>query len=140
MQKPSNIEHKGIVKSINSETISVSIIAEAACASCQVKGSCSASDLKEKIIEIPQEENNNFNLGEQVNVILRQSLGVKALFLGYLFPFIILITSLIVISSFTNNELLSGLLSLGLLVPYYFILHLKRDYLKKEFSFTLKKA
>ncbi|MDR3119506.1 MAG: RseC/MucC family positive regulator of sigma(E), partial [Mediterranea sp.] len=35
-------------------------------------------------------------------------------------------------------ELLSGLISLGLLLPYYYIIWLNRAGLKKNFSFTIK--
>lgn len=138
MQNPKTIEHEGIVRSAINGLIKVSIISKSACVSCQAKGYCSISDMQEKEIEVYQ-PNIQIKEGETVNVTLEQKLGFKALFIGYLFPSFIVLISLIISLSITNNELFSGILSIALLIPYYLGIYLLRNKLKKTFSFNIKK-
>ncbi len=138
MDKPKIIEHKGIVKKIDNDHILVSIITNTACASCEVKGSCSASELEEKEVEV-NGFTENYHIGEQVFVYFKESLGFKALFLGYLLPFIVLMIVLISATSLGYSEAIAGLLALASLVPYYFIIYLLNKKIKKAFSFSIRK-
>ena len=132
-----NIEHSGIITEINDSTIFISIIAASACASCHAKGVCGIADMKEKIIEVAN-KNYDYKVGETVTVVLEKALGMKAVFYGYFLPFIIVLLSLIILTSTTENEGLSGLLSIGLTIPYYIILYYNRDKMKSKFEFRLK--
>lgn len=130
------ISHKGIVKEFSQKGIIVAIIAESACAACHAKGYCSAADMTEKEIEIDHYEG-EFHIGQHVQVTGKTSQGFKALFLAYLLPFLLIMTVLIVSSGLTGNEGLSGLLSLGILIPYYLIVYLFRNRLKRSFDFEI---
>jgi len=138
MSKIKSIEHDGIIDSIDSNTVNVRIIAIAGCASCQLKGVCSASDLEEKIIEVSK-TSGEYNVGDKVKVALKQSLGFKALFYGYVLPFILVLGTLIITTSIFENEGVSGLLSLAVLVPYYFGLYILRNKMRKIFTFSIIK-
>ena len=140
MKEPAQIEHKGIVKSINGNELQVSIIVQSSCASCNFKGSCSVSGLEEKIIDVFVANPDKYENGENVSVYYKQSLGFRALFLGYILPFLILVISLIILMLITQNELLSGVISLLILVPYYLILYFSKDKIKKTFTFSIKKS
>lgn len=133
-----DVKHDGIVKSIEGDKVFVSIISKAACLSCQVNSSCSTSDLSEKIIEVNRYDV-NFSIGESVSVALKETSGLKALMIGYMIPFMVLIATLIVVLQYTGNELMAGLASLAILVPYYFVLFVLRDFLKKQFAFFVHK-
>lgn len=137
MKKTNQIEHEGIVKEISDTTIKVGIISKAACISCQIKGICSPSDVNEKIIEIPK-SNYQVKYGDKINLVLKESLGIKALFIGYLLPFILIILTLILSSKLTNNELIIGISSLLILLPYYLIVYYLKSYLKKIFTYSIK--
>ena len=139
MASSGTIEHLGVVRYVSDKLVKVSIIPESACGNCHAKGSCSISNTNEKIIEIYKQQNENYSVGEETKVILEQSLGLKALGLGYMLPFLVLFTILIVLTSIGVKEGVAGLLALGSLIPYYFGLSFFRDSLKKEFSFRLKK-
>jgi len=133
------VSRSGIVQEIGANgKIKVSIISKAQCVSCQLNNSCSSSDVKEKVIEI-----DNFGgvlkIGEMVDVSLKESAGFKALFLGYILPFLILFITLIVASEYSNDELFVGLLSLSTLIPYYLTIYLLQNVIKKEFSFFVHK-
>ena len=138
MQSSKSIEHSGIIQDIENNVIKVSIIPESACSSCYAKSVCSVSDVDNKIIEITK-CNENYSVGEQVNIFYEQSSGLKAVFLGYVLPFLILFITLIIALSITDNEAIAGSLALGILLPYYLTLLIFKDKLKKTFSFRLKK-
>lgn len=137
---PELIKHDAIIKEVGKDTIKVSIVSKAACVSCQLRGVCSVADIQEKEINVkkPLTGLDKYEIGEQVNVVMTESLGLKALFLGYILPFIVLMTVLIVSYSFTHNEPLSGLLALASLGPYYFVLYLLRKKFEREFSFEIE--
>jgi len=132
------IEHRGILKVIEDKKLQVMILSKSACLSCKVNASCSVSDMKEKIIEVAKTKE-NFKIGEEVKVFYEKNLGFKALFFSYVLPFFILFMTLIITSFFTKNELITGLFSLGILFPYYFIIYLLKDKFKKTFIFHIKK-
>lgn len=138
MQASSDIKHTGIIQSIGEDITKVSISSVSACASCKAKSLCSASDMQEKIIDI-EGQYKNFNVGEEVDVVIKYSQGFRALFFGYVLPFIVLFATLLITLAITNKEWLAGILALIILIPYYLILYYNQDKLKKRFSFQLSK-
>jgi positive regulator of sigma E activity len=122
---------------VNGDTMTVTITSESACAACHAKGVCTVADFQEKEIEISQTQG-NYAPGQQVTVLFRESDGFTALFYGYILPFLLVLFTLIGIFSLTNNEVLSGLLALGILIPYYTTLYFFRHYLKKVFKFEVE--
>jgi len=52
-------------------------------------------------------------------------------------PFLLVLVALTTVFSVTKNEILAGLLALGILIPYYTILYYLRHYFKKVFKFEL---
>lgn len=128
--------HEGIIQEVSENKIVVSIINASACSSCHAKGACLASDMKEKEIEI-QHFSGNYSPGQRVNVVGKTRQGTKAVFFGYLLPFLFVFATLILSISLTNNEALSGMLSLAILLPYYGALYLFRNKLKRSFEFEI---
>ena len=133
-----SIKHSGIIKDIDSKQYYVSIIAQSACAACHAKSVCNVTELQEEIIEIPKEETDSYKIGDKVEILMEKSLGPKAVMLGYVIPFIVLLTTLIVSLNIFDSEGIAGLLSLGILIPYYLILYLVKDKLKKAFVFRIR--
>ncbi|MCK4629979.1 MAG: SoxR reducing system RseC family protein [Bacteroidales bacterium] len=131
------IEHPGVITSIDSSKIKVNITTYSACSSCNAEGICSISDVKDKMVEVPN--TGDFFVGQEVQVILNQTLGFKALYLGYVQPFIVVLITLIITSSLTRNEVLAGLISLGALAPYYLVLYYYKEKIRNKFTFAIKK-
>lgn len=132
------IEQEGTVVEIKEDgTAMVKILSMSACAECHAKGVCGTSDSKEKIINVDP-EGKEISIGDNVTVVLSRILGFKALFLGYIFPFLLVITTLVIGMTITDNEAISGLASLAVLAPYYLCLYLLRKRISKAFSFKLK--
>ena len=138
--EPGSIIHPGIIEEINEEKILVKILSQSACSTCHAKGACSVSEVEEKIIEIEHIAGGKWSKGQHVMVKMEQSLGLKAVFLGYLAPLIILIASIIVFLFLLKNEGWAALLSIMMLAPYYLALHLFRDKLKKKFRFRIEES
>jgi len=132
------IEHKGQIDSISGNKIKVHFLNISACASCHAKGVCTASDMESKEVEV-FDTSGKFHEGEEVNIILQQSLGFKALLFGYVVPFFLVLIALFTLDAFTKNEVIVGIGALGTLVPYYLILYVLKDYFEKVFSFKIQK-
>lgn len=128
--------HDGVVQQVSDNKITVVIINASACSSCHAKGACLASDMKEKEIDIVR-FSGEYHIGQRVNVVGTASQGMKAVLFGYLLPFLLVLTTLLICISLTKNEALAGMLSLFILMPYYGILYFFKGYLKRSFEFEI---
>ncbi|WP_420844395.1 SoxR reducing system RseC family protein [Maribellus sediminis] len=133
------MRHRGFVKAVSDDKLIVTIISQSACSSCHAQGACSVSDFQDKEIEI-SEFKGIYKAGQEVTVIFRESKGFTALFWGYILPFLIVLITLIVTLEISGNELKAGLLSLGVLIPYYTTLYFLRHHLKKIFKFEVEET
>jgi positive regulator of sigma E activity len=130
-----SIEHEGIVKSSDNKSVTVSIISSSACSGCHAESICSLSGREEKIVEIPGKY--DVSPGENVKVLMKQSSGYSAVFLGYGLPLILVVSMLIILVSFSIPELSAGLGAIAVLIPYYLILYFFRKRINRKFTFTL---
>ena len=132
------IKHLGIVENIQGSHLSVRIVQTSACAACSVKGHCSSADSKDKIIDIIDTTAASYQVGENVMVVGETSMGMQAVALAFIIPFVLLIFTLFLFMALIENELYAALLSLAVLIPYYSVLWLNKTRLKQQFSFTIK--
>ena len=137
--KNNTVTHTGIIKNIHDGKAVVSIMSHSACVSCDIKGACTLSEVKEKIIEVDISEDQIYDLGEEVVIQMKQSLGTWAVLFGYIFPFLLVISVLIIFTSFGLDQGLSGLLAILILAPYYIIMYLLRAFLRKKFTYRLQR-
>ena len=135
-----NIKHLGIVESIDGSHVRVKILQSSACSSCSVKGHCNISETKEKIIDIHDKESADCcSVGQEVMVCGTTSMGMKAVVLAFVLPFIVLLAALFVTMRVTDgDEATSALVSICTLIPYYIIIYLLRNRISRTFSFTLE--
>lgn len=135
----SEIRHKGFVKTVNSDRMIVTIVNQSACSTCHAKGACTVSDYQDKEIEI-NEFSGNYQPGQEVTVVFKESKGFGALLWGYVLPFLVVLITLIVVLEITDDELKAGLISLAVLIPYYTTLYFLRHHLKKIFKFEVEET
>ncbi len=133
-----NIEHPGVVEDIRNKNVLVRINSRTACGDCKSKSYCGLQDVKDKIIEIETHKTGNYKIGQNVIVTLKQSLGYKAILIGYLVPLVILLFALITMLAVTGDEPLSALVAVLLMVPYYAMVYVKRHKLRRTFNFHIK--
>ena len=68
------------------------------------------------------------------------SMGMRAVFLAFGIPLLILLAALFVSMRMTGDDaLLSAVIALCAVVPYYLIIYLSKDKLDRTFSFTIEK-
>jgi len=133
------IQHQGIVDSIEKHKVFVRILQKTACSDCHAKSACISSDRKEKVIEV-DDDSGRFTLNEDVVVSVQSSMGLLAVAFSFVIPLILVVLTLFICIHISGDEAFSGLIGLFILVPYYFILYVLRDKIKKRFVFTISKA
>lgn len=132
-----HISHKGRIVEISPETTTVEIISSSACAACHAKSLCGMSENVSKQVMVPTRP--GFECGEEVNVLLSRSMGHKAVWLSYIVPLILLVSTIILLSLFCENEFVLGGISVGVVAVWYFIVWLFRDKLADSFDFSMEK-
>lgn len=126
----------GIVESIDNKYAKVRIHNESACSMCHSKGVCTALGTVERLIDVELGDDVNIQPGDRVNITMVTHSGNMAVLLAYILPFILLILTLL-ISSYFFSEGIAALISLLVLLPYFFILYTLKKRIKRYFRFTL---
>lgn len=131
------IAHEGRIIAIDPQLTTVEIISESACSACHAKGLCSLGESKKKTVEVPT-TSVNWTVGQEVNVIICKTMGLKAVAVSYAAPLFVLLLVLIGCMALGLSELLSGLLSIGGIALYYVVLWFFRDRLRNEIKFYIE--
>ena len=138
MAKKNEIAHTGKVIDVTPDFTTVEIIASSACSSCHAKGLCGMSEEQEKIIMLPTNGFDDFKVGDDVQVLTKMTMGLKAVWISYVIPLIILMILILSLSPVFKNEYLCGLAAVAGVAIYYFGIWLFRDRLSNEFVFYIK--
>ena len=131
------ISHEGIVTKIDNENIEVKILSQSACAACNIKGACNMSEMKEKIIIIPAPKDKNLSIGQEVKISMGLGQANRAVIFAYVIPVVILISMIFILNSLKIEEGINALISIGSLIPYYLILFLFKDKIKRKFEYEI---
>lgn len=131
------VKHEGIVSKISNKTITISLKGNVNCEGCKAQSACGVSDSNDKEIEVIN-ATQSFQLNEPVDVLLKRELGLKAVFWAYVFPFILMFVVLVA-TSFFFEEWIAGLVSLFVLIPYYFMLFVLKTKFQKAFQVSILK-
>ena len=133
------IKHLGIVENIDGLRLKVRIVQSSACSACSVRGHCSASEQKEKLIDVYNVDRVDCEIGERVMVVGATSMGMKAVLLAFVLPFVLVVVTLFVVMRISDgNEVVSALAGLGILLPFYLIIYMCKGRLGRTFFFTLE--
>ena len=131
------VSHEGVITKIDGDTLEIKIIAQSACAACHAKSACTMSDQAEKVLTVPKPEGQEFQLFQKVKVVMAVGQGNKAAILAYLVPIVLLLAALFICLGIGLSEGLAALIGIAVLIPYYLVLYLCRDKLKKRFEYTI---
>lgn len=96
------------------------------------------SDVSEKAVEVPTDPYASYGVGDEVSVVLKASMGMKAVWLAYFIPLLVLLAVILGLMGLGVAEVPAGLAGLGAVALYYLLLYLFRDRLKNEYVFTIK--
>lgn len=133
-----SILHTGIVERVDTNWVIVRITQYSACAGCHAKSACTMSDKKEKQVEI-EDASGDYHPGEAVVIIGQDSMGMEAVLWAFAVPVVLMLIAVVAGVSSGWEETASGALGVLVLIPYYIVLYVLRDKLKKRFVFKLKK-
>lgn len=130
---------EGIVRRLEGDKVWVEIVVSSACGGCAAKSLCNISEKKEELVEAVNITGEEFSIGEAVQIQMKESQAHRAVVLGYLIPFIVLVAGLFVCYALTHIEWLSALVAFGSIAIYYFILKMFDKHLAKEFTLYVTK-
>jgi sigma-E factor negative regulatory protein RseC len=138
MAKSNEITHSGKIIEITPDFTTVEIVVSSACSSCHAKSLCGMSEEEDKIIMLPTDPYATYNVGDEVTVCSKMSMGLKAAWISYVIPLAILMAAILVLTSFGVSELISALCAVAGVGLYYFIIWLFREKLQDEFVFYIR--
>ena len=131
------IKHQGIVRKVTNEFYFVAVERTPACQGCAAKNFCNIHSNKNETISIQRLPHQTFNVGDEVTIALTEKLGWKALFYGYMMPFVALITGIIVSAAANLPQGVVGLVGIGTMVAYYVAFSFFSKKIDKQFYFRI---
>ena len=133
-----SISHRGRIVKVTPEFTTVEIISSSACSACHASGICGMSEYTKKAIEVPTRVWDSYEPGQEVNVVLKASMGHKAVWLAYVAPLCVLLAVLLGSLGLGAGELAAGLGAIGGVAVYYLFLWLFKDRLRNEYVFAIE--
>ena len=137
MPKKNEILHTGKVIEVNQDFTTVEIMVPSACSECHAKGLCGMSEQQEKIIMVPTDPYDQRNVGDEVKVKTKMTMGLKAVWISYVIPLAVLMILILSLSVIVPNEFLRGGIAVAGVGLYYFIIWLLKDKLADQFEFYI---
>ena len=138
MAKKNEIRHSGRILEITPDFTTVQIVVSSACSSCHAKAMCGMSEDEEKVIMVPTDPYAEHKVGDEVQVMTKMSMGMKAVWISYVIPLAILMILILSLSGVIGNEVYRALVAIGGVAVYYFFIWLFREKLSNEFTFYIK--
>lgn len=132
------VMHTGKVVSMTPKTTTVQIVSHSACSECHAAGLCGLSEYTEKAVEVPTSPSATYGVGDEVQVVLKASMGFKAVWIAYFLPLVVLLAITLGLIAAGVPEVLSGLAGIGAVALYYLIVWIRRDRLRNEYVFMIQ--
>ncbi|MDD6252723.1 MAG: SoxR reducing system RseC family protein [Candidatus Cryptobacteroides sp.] len=139
MASGKSISHKGKVLKVEDGVVSVEIISQSACSACHAAGLCSMSEAVSKVVEVPLLPGTDYAPGENVEVLLSPSMGMKAVTAAYVVPLAVLVLICVSLSYAGVNEIITGTAGLCGVAVWYLCLYFARGHFSKEYVFNIRK-
>ena len=148
------IKHDGIIIALNEDgTALARIVQTSACAACKAKAMCASAESAEKEMTVVLLGDEQWAVGNEVEVMVQQKMGWKAVMLAYLLPFFVMLAVMFIgngllamgdgatglLGDEAKREAVLGTVALCAMALYYLVLGMFKDKLQKEFSFTARK-
>ena len=138
MAKKNEIRHSGKILEITPDFTTVQIVVSSACSACHAKTLCGMSEDEEKVIMVPTDPYADRKVGDEVEVLTKMTMGLKAVWISYVIPLAVLMILILSLSALIANEIVLGLVAIAGVALYYFGIWLFRDRLSNEFVFYIR--
>ncbi len=139
MAQLETVSHSGKVIAADPQLITVEIVSESACSACHAKGLCGVGEQRVKQVSVPTPVSEFYEIGEEVWVDLKASMGHKAVWIAYVTPLAVLVAVIMVLLRSGAGELVAGLAGIAAVAVYYFCVWLLRDRLRDQYIFMIRK-
>lgn len=133
-----NVVHSAIVTQVFKGYVTVILSEVSGCSTCQLKSACGADQVEVKEFKVLT-GNEQYQKGDAVTIGMHQSMGLKAVFLAYVVPFIILMT-VILLSQRILKEWVAGFLVITFIAVYYWLLKCMDHYISKHIHIQILKT
>lgn len=135
----SALQHRGVVTGVEAQAVTVSVMAQSACAGCHAKGICGESGA-ERIIVVKASKASEYSVGESVVVALqRQSMALASVVWGYVVPLVVLLAVLFGCVALGLSDGVAALSTIAAVAVYYVGLYLARRVFERKIEFTIFK-
>ena len=132
------VKHTGKVVSMNPQQTTVQIVSHSACSECHAAGLCGMSEYTEKAIQVPTDPYATYGVGDEVQVVLKASMGMKAVWIAYFLPLVVLLAVALGLIALGVQEVVAGLAGIAAVGLYYLVIWLLRERLQNEYVFTIQ--
>lgn len=132
------ISHTGIVDSISRGVVHVRIVQSSACHDCKIASHCSSAESKEKIVDVLTTNASGYSVGQEVTVMASTMVGAKAVVLAFVIPTVILLATVMGCLAMGFSELVAAVSGILILIPYYILLYLCEDKIRKQMVFYIR--
>ncbi len=132
------VSHTGVITSITGDELGIEILSGGSCGSCSIKSACGMSEMKEKHIVVPRPEGKEFIVGQPVRVSMTARQGGVAAVYAYLFPALLMIFTILIISQFSLEDWIAAVAGIGATAVYYFVLFLFRGKIRERFEYEVE--
>ncbi|MDR0790601.1 MAG: SoxR reducing system RseC family protein [Bacteroidales bacterium] len=124
----------------SNNAVKVVIHRQSACASCHAKAACTSLDKKDQTINVKTNDAQSYEIGEEVQILIAQSLGLKAVVLAFIVPLIVLLAVVIVLTKYfpTLNQSIIAVIALLSYFVYCFLLYSLRNKIDRHFVLKIQ--
>ena len=86
-----SVSHRGRIVGMDPQWTTVQFEAQSACSSCHAAGLCGMSEMTEKTVQVAPDPYASYQVGDEVEVVLKASMGIKAVWIAYMVPLLALL-------------------------------------------------
>ncbi|MFR9503022.1 MAG: SoxR reducing system RseC family protein [Rikenellaceae bacterium] len=133
-----NFSHSGKILSVENGFAIVGFESQGACGGCQARSKCGMVDSSTREVQVKLNPGQEYSVGDVVNVAISYEMGVVSVVVAYIIPLIILVSALVLTLYIGVGEGVAALISLAVVVVYYFGVYCFRSKLDKQIKFTIE--
>ena len=130
--------HPATVTQVEPGRVTALMRVASACATCEAHARCGFSESKDKSVQVETSRWQQYQVGDSVTIIIQSGNGMKAVFIAYVMPGLLLLGSFVGFYLLGLGDGLTALLSLLVVALYGLFLYLIRHKLQRKFTFQIK--
>ncbi len=132
------IRQSATVIRVDAAEIEVEVCRPEACTACKAKSVCSEGGGEGKRMTLVN-DGQGYRVGEQIQLVMRRSAGLKAVVIAYLVPVVLVVAALLIFQATPMSDTTAALLTLGILVLYFVIIRLLRGRINNQLTIEIEK-